>query len=298
MAGSELVFFKLIVSFINGQLAAFFGTIYGNLLTLCAGLAAIFLLYWVFMRGFEILSGKSRDSVIELMFQAAKMALIVGILSEGAFAGSALRDLIFGLRDEIGLQIYNNATPYAAIDTNLSLMNLGLNAMEALETGGDEVLEGAKSRATTLALVGVATPAITGGLLSLINEISISLAAAFAPLFIVALMFKQTEAMFYAWVKYIVTAVITMGILAVVVQIAMGLSGIFAGALLLAGSVPALQASMMQAGMGIVITVLLVTVPGMIGQLFGTALSHLEYNRFSGMNQNKSQERSAGTGKA
>ena len=290
-------FFRVIIAIIRGEINSFVNDGYIRVMRAAAILSGTFLTIWILNKGYQILAGTSRESMTDITMQAGKMAMVVLVLTTSNFFNVGVRTTIIDIRDNLGSLVSGRVVSgtddvYKHIDDNLILMNTALELMDAIDTTGDPSLSDAKSRSMTMALIGQATPAMVGGLLSLINEIAVGLGIVFAPIFIIALMFKQTAPMFFGWMKYMVTAMITMGVLSVMVSIATKIIGLFTGAAWLltltgaAASLPTLQASMLSAGLGVIVTVLMVTVPGMVATFFGTSMGHLEYNRFSSARSN------------
>jgi type IV secretion system protein VirB6 len=310
MDNLSLVFFRVIIAYIRGRLDTFVNIAYapGGLLAYAFGAGAVIMVLWVMLRGYGFLSGTAREPFGAFVTHTGKMMLVLAALSSGVFFNTDIRTGLTDLRDEIAQVVTGSSeNVYHRVDNMLSDMNLAITLLDNIDTSSDPAVTESKQRAITLALVGQATPPIMGGLLSLLNEIAVSIGIIFGPIFILGLMFEQTAPMFFAWLKYMVTAMFSMAILSVMVQLCLEVSLYYIIALGAAtvlgaggtGTIPQLQSSLIQAGLGMILTTLMLTVPGMVGNFFGTSLSAIDYNRFAQLSPSptgKSQEREQGGG--
>ena len=166
---------------------------------------------------------------------------------------------------------------FEAIDGNLALMQTGLSAIKAIDTGGDQALEAEKSSALMMSSFGTAGPGVVAGVLLLLNKVAMALFVGFAPVFIMFFAFKQTEPMFWTWLKFGITTMFSLAVLTFMTGLATDmvarLAGmVFVSDLLGTDTSGITSATMQQGGLGLILSTLIVTVPPMVGNFFGAQI--------------------------
>jgi type IV secretion system protein VirB6 len=302
------LFFTLVSQFIRGEFADFSANANGRLGGFSVAIATVWITLWITLSGYRVMTGQSRDSVLFLTTKAAKLVLLFAVLQVGAIFNVAIADWVFAFRNQITAVVTDDGRDiFAQIDASLGSMQLWMSLVDRINHVGDPNLAAMKGQAVTAALIGQATPAMVGGILALLNDIMVRLGIALAPVFILALMFDRTQDMFYAWVKYLVAAMFAMGVLAVVIGICADLLGRFAlalGALQLGMAVlpgvdalPELHQSMLQAGLGVTLSAVMLAVPPMVTRFFGGILDAAPTNSFmwlrSGASSSAAQQQAA-----
>ena len=146
--------------------------------------------------------------------------------------------------------------------------------------------------------VAQGTPAVVAGALLLLNEIALSLAILTAPAFILCLLYDPTKQYFQGWLKFFLGSLLTMAVLSVMVTIGLKVMLVYATKVLgeygvgvaVAGSAsqdrPGIaQITIMQGGLGLMMSTLMITAPLLVGNLIGSSLGGFSgYNMFSGGN--------------
>lgn len=281
-------FFQLISGYIDRQMRTDLSGAYGRVAAAVSFIAGALVLFSIATNGIKIAMGESREGMGVLVIKWAKMGLIAGIINTMAFHSIAIHDIIFGLRDDV-IQTMTNETGnvFELIDNRLDAMSSSLSIIDAVDTSTDPSLAAEKSRALTYAIIGQASPPMIAGLLALINEIVLRIAITISPIFLLFLMFQKTQEMFFTWLKLIFSSFFSLAILTFVIGIAMNISAAFAlilvGLQSIGGGVPELNRSLMQAGFGVILSTLLVVIPGVITRFFAGAAEPYIYNTFAGL---------------
>jgi type IV secretion system protein VirB6 len=124
----------------------------------------------------------------------------------------------------------------------------------------------------------------------LLYEITLALVIGLAPLFIMCLIFEQTKGLFQKWLLYGIGTLFSMGVLAFISSLVLQLTLNVAKALWAAGIINGITGlgaegftnqSMQQGGIGLLMTVLIVSAPPLAAMFFqGTVGNFLTYSAF------------------
>ena len=138
--------------------------------------------------------------------------------------------------------------------------------------------------------IGTASPPMAAGAMLLLFKFSIALSIGLAPLFILCLMFEQTKDLFRRWLLYTIGILFTLSTLSVVTGWVMELMAKIAVALwvdkmtgIFGNATEGLTTqAMMQGGIGLLMTVLIVTIPPIAASYFqGTLGNFMSYSAFA-----------------
>jgi len=120
---------------------------------------------------------------------------------------------------------------------------------------------------------------MTAAAMLLMYKVALALFIGFGPIFIMCLMFKVTEQMFWSWLKYGLGTLFSMAVLSFMVSIVLELTLRVAAALWAASAVSSLldvagsagltNQAMQQGGIGLLMTTLLISAPPMAAAFFG-----------------------------
>jgi type IV secretion system protein VirB6 len=285
-----VVFFSVISSFITDTLTAFMLDGLGRFMALAGALALTLMTLWVMIQGYLILTGQSSSSLSAFVMKAAKVFVIIMVATSttGPIFGKSILSLTAGFSDGVthfvagkdvttGANKIPGAASFSVIDKNLRLMQAGLSTIKAIDTASDQALEDEKNRALMMSTVGVAGPGIVAGVLLLLNKVAMALFIGLAPLFILLLIFKQTEPMFWTWLKFGVSTLFSLAVLTFMTGLAMDMVARLAGAVLVsdllgANSQGITSAAMQQGGLGLILSTLVITVPPLVGNFFGAQI--------------------------
>jgi type IV secretion system protein VirB6 len=294
-AVGDFFFFRLILDYLHEQINAFGVELLARVMRWVGGMALTLMTLWVLIQGFRIVTGRSRDSMMVLVTNMARAALIVAVATSMAMFGRDLHGfLINDVKNEISHVVTGkDDRPEDLIDRNLGYMQVALSAVDMLDVAGDETLDSAKTRAMWFIGLGTGGPAVTAGSMLLLYEVALALFIGLGPLFILCLLFEQTKQLFQRWLLYGIGTMFSMAVLAAMVSIAMEMVARVAAAFwgsallgkLLGSNFSDGMSSMalQQGGVGLILTTLILTAPPMAAMFFqGTLGSFMAYSQIGG----------------
>ena len=289
----NLGFFILIMKFGDRGLSALSTVLIPSLMSMVT--------VWLMFEGYRILNGQSREPLNMFLWRGAKMVVIITVASWIMNNPTGLRDWISEhIKNPIASVIVGGeyASPEAMVDSSLLLMHLIMGAFGSLQAATSNDNGSAFSNFIMASGVAQGTPAVVAGALLLLNEIALSLAILTAPAFILCLLYDPTKQYFQGWLKFFLGSLLTMAVLSVMVTIGLKVMLVYATKVLgeygvgvaVAGSAsqdrPGIaQITIMQGGLGLMMSTLMITAPLLVGNLIGSSLGGFSgYNMFSGGN--------------
>lgn len=292
---SDFIFFRTIMSYLRNQIDAFGVEMMGNAMQWVSGIALTLLTLWIMIQGYRIVTGQSRESMMALVTNSLRAVLILFAATTVAVGGSSLNTFLTkDLKEEINWVVTGeHEAPEDSIDENLGWMQVALSSIDALDVVSDPTLDGQKTRAMWFAGVGVGGPAVTGGAMLLLYEVAMALFIGFGPIFILCLLFDYTKSLFQRWLLYGIGTMFSMAVLSAMVSIAMEMvlrvSAAFWGTAALGSLMGAdytdgmTSQAMQQGGMGLILTMLILSVPPMAAAFFqGTLGNFMHFSAFGG----------------
>ena len=293
---AQWAFFKLIFDFLDSEVETFRDNLLGETLGWVGGAALVLLTLWILWQGFQIMTGRSRDSLMVLVVGSLRSVLIVSAATAMSFGSSDLyRTFTDGMPREITYVVTGSEdAPADLIDKSLDKMQFALVGIDALAAMDQQGLKEDKDRALWMTGIGVAGPSVVGGALLLLYKIALALFVGLGPLFILSLLFEQTKSLFGRWLYYGIGTMFSLGVLSFMVAVAMkmvlAVATAFAAQYLVALSLDAggstagvSSMAMQQGGLGLILTVLLVMTPPMAAAFFGGTMGHFSgYSQFGG----------------
>ncbi len=291
----NLAFYTLVYTYINDKINTFGTTLMGNLMGVVSGVALTLVTLWIMIQGFRIATGQSQENLMVFVTKGARIALIVTAATTMNIFGSNLHDLFTTeLPTDIN-QLFtgNDETIQSTIDKNLAATVLAMTAIDAVQAPVNDTQTVAdKGRAADFAMVGTATPPMAAGAMLLMFNLAIALFVGLGPLFILCLIFEQTKGLFQRWLMYGIGTVFAMAMLSFVSSIVLNVTVNLATSLwatnfinqFTGGSSEGLTTqSMEQGGIGLLMTMLIISAPPMAASFFqGTLGSFLPYSSFGG----------------
>ncbi|ACF52142.1 TrbL/VirB6 plasmid conjugal transfer protein [Stenotrophomonas maltophilia R551-3] len=291
----DFVFFRLILDYLHKEIAEYGVKLLGRMMAWVGGIALTLMTLWVLIQGFRIATGRSRDSMMVLVTNMAKAALIVSVATTMGMFGREMHGfLINDVKNEITYVVTGKKdSPEDLIDENLGYMQLALSSVDALDVMSDVTLDNAKTRAMWFIGMGTGGPAVTAGSMLLLYEVALALFIGLGPLFILCLLFDQTKQLFQKWLLYGIGTMFSMAVLAAMTGIAMKMVSKVAFAFwgsTLTGTLMGQNFSegmssmaLQQGGMGLILTTLILTAPPMAAMFFqGTLGSFMAYSQIGG----------------
>lgn len=292
----DYVFFRFVLQRLEHDIEALGTTLLGNVMQFVSFLALTIVTLWVFIQGYKVVTGQLRESMMGMMANMAKTVFIVAVaLSFGAVNDRMTTFLTTDMKEGIHELVTGNAGgPESEIDRNLGWLQVALSSMDVLESGGD--VDGAqeKERAATLIQLGTGGPPIVAGTLLLMYQVAMALFIGLGPIFILCLLFESTKSMFMRWLMYGIGTMFSMALLSAMVSIALNMVSDLAVALWASDALTTLflpgaegstgfSSRAMQSGaMGMILTLLLITVPPLAANFFGGTLGNfMHYTAFA-----------------
>ena len=249
-------------------------------------IALTMLTLWIMIQGYRIMTGQSREPLLGFVVTAGKAVMIITIATSSALYNDWVVDTIDDFRDEITYLITGSTQDvYRQVDKNLALTQTMLSTVTTLAKRDEGDNDEAK-KAWWIGAFGGAGPAIVGGMVSLLNEIMLHFAILLGPLFILGLLFEQTKQLFWSWIKSVLGLMLSMGVLAflsgLVMKICIGYSTAIVAAIAMnnwlpgvagALNIPSINETMMvQGGIGLLLSTLLITIPPAVSSFVGGTL--------------------------
>lgn len=288
-------YFKLVFGFIDDEVATFQSNLVYNMGRWMVGISASLITIWVMWQGFQSVQGRGR-SLTEVVFDGARATFIVSLAGSMVFGGYNVYNFLSKDLPNSITQVMSGKKESAAsiINEKMTEMEAVLAAVDALNVyaGDNPNLKGDQDRARWMAGIGVAGPMVVGGALLVMYKIGLALFVGFAPLFLMCLIFKSTQQLFQKWLLYGIGTMFAQALMAVMAilcfKIVLASAAAFGAQYLIAAQTGAAQQSvsslaMLQGGIGLLLTLLLVTVPPMAAYFFqGTLGSYVAYSMFGG----------------
>lgn len=291
----DFVFYRSILEYLRDEIQEFGIDLLGRAMQWVGGIALTLLTIWIMVQGFRIVTGRSRDSMMLLVMSSLRATLVLTVATSMALFGSDLHELLTGsLKNEINWVVTGDEDgPEAAIDRNLAWMQVALTSIDSLHVVSDSTLDDSKTRAMWFSGLGTGGPALVGGAMLLLYEVALALFIGLGPLFVLALLFDQTKALFSRWLYYGVGTLFSMAVLSAMVSIALEMVARIAAAFWATALIGRINESdftdgitsqaMQQGGVGMILTILIVSAPPMAAMFFqGTLGSFLPYSQVSG----------------
>lgn len=290
----DFVFFHYVLERLEHDIREFGEGVIGRVMQLVQWAALSLLTVWVFVQGYRVLTGQMREPLMQLVVNSLRAVLIVTVaLSFSALDEPISRYVTHDMKDGIHWVITGEeGSPEDEIDSNLGWMQVAMSSLDVLETGGD--LDGAqeKERAVTMIGFGTGGPPVVAGALLLMYQVAMVLFIGLGPIFILCLLFNSTKSLFQRWLLYGIGTMFSMAVLSAMVTIALRMVtdvavGMWASdaiaTLLLNGETTGYSSRALQSGgMGLILTLLLITVPPMAANFFqGTLGGFMHYSAFA-----------------
>ncbi|GEM_PF-98346 len=292
----DFVYFRIVYDYLSSEVQRFGLEMMGRLMGWAGSVALILMTLWLLLQGYRMATGSLREPMSAVVMNAARSVIILSTATSMAFMGTPLHEFL--TRDMSRLIHYvvtgNDSDVTMSIDNALVQVQLVMSSIDAIgAVDGDPELSATKARAILLAGFGAAGPPITAGALLLTYQVALALFIGLGPLFIVALMFEQTRGMFQRWLFYGIGTLFSLAVLSFVISLTLKLliavSASFWAQKLLGGLTGlnlqegiSSQAAQ-QGGIGILLTLLILSTPPMVAAFFQGSLGHLmHYSAWAG----------------
>ncbi|MCS3848998.1 type IV secretion system protein VirB6 [Xanthomonas campestris] len=292
----DFFFFQAIIEYLRIEIYNFGLETMRRMATWVGSIALILMTLWILMQGFLIITGRSRDSMMALVTGLARGALVVSVATSMGIFGQDLHTFLTkSVPQEITARITGNQDESAEkqIDESLAWMQVALTTIDSLQVVDNQGLQEDKVRAMWFTGIGTGGPALTAAAMLLLYQVAMAMFIGFGPLFILCLLFDQTKQLFQKWLLYGIGTMFSMGVLAAMVSISMKMVAKVAGSLWAVKGLGLIlqqdytngitSQAMQTGGMGVLLTLLILTTPPMAAFFFqGTLGSFMAYSQIGG----------------
>jgi len=284
----DFTYFALIYSWLTDKIDTFGSNLVGRSMQFATSIALALVTLWILIQGFRILTGRSRDSMMGMVSDMGRVAVIVAVATVMAIGSVDLQQFFGeGLGRNINALVTGvDESPSTNIDRNLAYTQLAMGAIEAVPVPSSDLAgSNAQSRASLIAMLGVAGPPMTAGAMLLLYKVSLALFIGLGPLFILCLIFDQTKPMFHRWLMYGLGTLFSLAVLNFMVSIVLDLTLRVAAAMWASTVINSITGAdaegftnqaLQQGGIGLLMTALLVSTPPMAAAFFGGTLGQFQ----------------------
>jgi len=289
----NMIFFSEINSFLDDELIGeYLPNLGARVLRVLGGLGITLLTLWIMLQGYRVVTGQSRESMMALVVSSLRATFIIGIaLGVGASWGpiyTTLTDDLTRTINETMTREESGGGAYDDIDRTLAIMQVALQAIDAVDVRDNVVNQSQKERALLFTATGLGAPAMMAATALLLNKIAIGLIVALGPFFILCLLFEQTRSLFQRWLFYGIGTLFSMALLSVMVTLALDMviavgMAFWVTSIFGVGNESVTGMAMQQGGLGLILTALIVSAPPMAAMLFQGTLG--QFNPYSAFSQ-------------
>ncbi|RDZ28737.1 type IV secretion system protein [Lysobacter silvisoli] len=290
----DFIFFRLILTYLRKEIRDFGIELMGNAMQWVGGIALTLMTLWILIQGYRIATGQSREPMMALVTNSLRAAFIVGVATSMAAFGTNLHTFF---TEDVSKEIHwivtgDDSDMAKKIDDSLAWMQVALTSIDMIDVVRDPTLDDDKTRAMWFVGMGTGGPAIVAGISLLLYEIAMALFVGLGPIFILCLLFDQTKQLFSRWLYYGIGTLFSMAVLSAMVSIALEMvtrvAASFWGTALLGKLMQSnfsdgmTSQAMQQGGMGLILTVLIISAPPMAAMFFQGVLGQFSsYSAFA-----------------
>ncbi|MGO1070842.1 type IV secretion system protein [Lysobacter sp. CA199] len=283
----DFAFYKIINDYFSAEINQFGFALMRRAMAWVSAMALSLATLYFLTMGYRVATGQSREPMMGLVVNSLKVVVILSLATGMSFGSVDLHRLLTtGLDGEIHALVSGKSgqTAAASVDENLAYMQIAMNAIDAVQVvDGDDETREKKTRALLMAGFGTASVPMTVGTLMLMYKFGIAFFVGLAPLFILCLMFDQTQELFRKWLLSGVATFFSMAALSAMSAMALKLTGKIALAFWVSKALTGIRGleaegmtslAIQQGGIGLILTMLLISVPPMVGMFFHGALGN------------------------
>jgi len=293
---ASYVYFQLVYKYLQTKINTFGMDLMHRMMTWAATIALTLVTLWILIQGFRIMTGRSQAPLMEMVINMGRIVVIVAAATTMAVTSTDLNDFLTTQLDQEVHYLFTgnkDESTASSIDQNLAYTQLALasiDSVQVIET--DPEMINKKERTSLMATIGTASPPMAAGAMLLLYQFAMALFIGLGPLFILCLIFDQTKDLFRRWLMYGIGTIFSMALLSAVASMVLDLtlriSGAMWGAklvnnLLSPGAEGLSSTAIQQGGIGLLLSLLIVSVPPMAAMFFqGTLGSAITYSVFQG----------------
>lgn len=283
---ADYALFRIVSGWITSRVEDFGLALMGRSMSFVGRIGLSLVTCWLLFQGYRILSG-ARESMMGIILQGTKITLIFGVATTMAVSNISLNTFLTKDMDRAIHQWVtgkDNESTAHSIDKSLAIVQIAMTAIDGVQLlePDPELLE-EKRTAKTWATIGSAAPAIAAGCMLLLWTFAINLWIGLGPLFIFALAFPATRGMFVSWLRYGLGTLFSLAMLSFVANLLLEVTLRIATVVWLTklvnipgvGSEGITNQAMQQGSVGMILTVLIVSVPPMAAHFFQGQIGNL-----------------------
>ncbi|MBB5359137.1 type IV secretion system protein VirB6 [Rhodanobacter sp. ANJX3] len=291
----NLAIYALVFNYINNAINDFMIHLMNEMMQFVSGIALLMITIWIMMVGFRVVTGQMREPLMGVVVNMARIGFIVTVATGMSIFGSDIHTLATTtLPSELNQMFTGNSdTIIDAVNKNLAETVFAMGAIDAVQAPpGDVQTVTQKARASDFAIFGTASPPVAVGTLMLMYNFAIALFVGLGPLFILCLIFNKTKALFEKWLMYGIATLFSLAMLSFISAIVLQVTLRAAVALWSSNAINNLigvsseglsTQSLEQGGIGVMMTMLVLSVPPMAGNFFSSTLGNfMHFSAFGG----------------
>ena len=262
---------------------------YGSNASAVMGVAGAIFACLLINTGLKIVMGARDVTITDFFMLICKFGVILGFVGAAASNNTEATVAVFGTRDLL-VKAISDKSGAGDVYSELGQMNAAFAVAGAVNPD-PKADPAAKSAALNMSLIGQAAPVILGATITLLNEIAFRIGLMLMPFAIFALGFNMSKDLFFSWFRHMLGLSVSMALLCITITIAKNVTLAFVAAMvgggLIGGDVISeLQQGMMNAGYGVVLSILIVSVPAMGHKFVSGAMESNAFNSFGGIGRN------------
>ncbi len=286
---ADYAYFRLIYGWMRGQIDQLSQNMVQNTVQWISYFALMLVTLWVFLQGYRLVTGQSREPAMTMVSHMIRISLVVFFATTVSLVNNDVRTFITtDMSNAINYMVNGSSSSMTeTIDTNLAYTQLANAAIDSVQVPyGDANTANEKARSLLVATLGTAGPAMTAGAMLLLYQVAMALIVGLAPLFILCLIFDQTKDLFKRWVMFAISTLFSMAVLNAVVAIALKATINTAMALWSSQAILTItnlssegfnSQALQQGGVGLLMTVLIISSPPMAGMMFNGTLGNFMF---------------------
>lgn len=191
-------------------------------------MSSAFMTMWVMMQGFKIINGTLRTPVLELAFQAAKMVLVLTLISLTLGNTPWITEQVTLFQESIAIFLTGSSTKIDdLIDFNVAATSLIDLVIQDMSGKGGTASPVMGSNSLTAGWVGQMGPAMLAAGTLLLARVAIVLAIMLSPLFLFFSLFDKTSSLFWGWLRKMLALFFAMAGLSIVVVISLEVMSLY-----------------------------------------------------------------------
>lgn len=276
-------------------------------------ISSVFVTMWVMIQGMKIMNGTMKTPILELGFQAAKMILVLSLVSLTLAETPWITEQVTMFQESIAIFLTGTSTPVDnLIDFNIAATSLIDLVVQDMTGKGGTPGPNIGSNSLMAGWLGQGGPAVTAASLLMMARVAIVFGIMLSPLFLFFILFEKTNALFWQWAKYLLSIFFGMAALSIVTVIALQAMAQYGFLVFLSMLVNQMDAGPLKgfivaiitgggsttsvdvgagltrlAMMGAFFTALIIAVPGIVMTYFGAAMNMAAQGLSHAMGGNK-----------